>query len=351
MTKVGALFSSAVLGLFLIITACPPAWAAAAQSTSLTTSPISVDLSAKPGSSATTTLQVLNNNPEPVDVSLQVDTFRASGTSGQAQILTPGPSDSFINWVTFSKNSFLAQPGVWTPVQMTISLPDYAALGYYYAVLFKPSVAVTAKSHTNILKSSNAILVLLNAQSSNEHPQISVTSFISNKKLYEYLPATFSINVYNDGNIYLPPAGDIYISRTSNFKNIIDTLPVNTTAGNVLAGTSRVYTTEWTDGFPVFVPKTIDNQPVLNQQGKPVEQLQWNFSQIHKFRFGEYYAKMVLVYNNGTHDVPIVATVSFWVIPWKLIIGFIFFIACIVGLVILVIYLSHKLRKQSKWHA
>jgi hypothetical protein len=355
MMKFNALICSAIVGLVLCFSGVLPAWAAATTSTgtgtSLTTSPVSTELVGKPGSSVTTTLQVMNNNPTPVMITLQLDTFKASGTNGQAQILSPTSADNYINWVTFSQNSFTAQPGVWTPVQMTINLPSYASLGYYYAVLFKPSQVVSSGKHTALLKGSNAILVLLNAESGTEKPKITVTSFTSVDKIYEYLPATFKIDVYNSGDIYLPPTGNIFISKSSNFKNIIDSLNINTAAGNVLPGSSRIYSEQWTDGFPVFVPKTLDGQPVTNAKGKAVDQLKWNFSQTNRFRFGKYYAKMILVYNNGTQQIPITATVSFWVIPWKLITLFLLFIACVVGLFIVVIHLSRKVKKQTKWSA
>jgi len=347
-----ALICSAILGIVLTLSGTLPAWAAStSKGISLTTSPVSTDLTGKPGSSVSTTLQVMNNSSIPLNITLQLDTFKASGTSGQAQIIAPSSGDDFINWVTFSNQSFLAEPGVWTPVQMTINIPSYAGLGYYYAVLFKPSIPNASSKLTETLKSSNAILVLLNAESSNEHPQVKVTSFTSKDKIYEYLPASFSVNVYNNGNIYLPPTGDIYVSRTSNFNKILDAIPINTAQGNVLPGSSRVYSVQWTDGFPVFVPKTLAGQPVTNKQGQAIDQLKWDFSQSHKFRFGKYYAKMVLVYNNGTQDVPITATVSFWVIPWKLIILLILFVAIIVGLAVVVIRLSRKVKKQTKWHA
>ena len=352
MIKFRALVCSVIVGIVLTLSGSLPAWAATAnKAISLTTSPVSTDLAGKPGSSVSTTLQVMNNSSLPLNITVQLDTFKASGTTGQAQIVTPKTGDDFIKWVTFSKNSFIAQPGVWNSVQMTINLPSYAALGYYYAVLFKPTIPNPAIKGTASLKGSNAILVLLNAESANEKAKIQVTSFTTSKKIYEYLPVDFSVNVNNNGNIYLPPKGDIYISHSTNFSKPIDVLSINPSQGNVLPGSSRVYKSQWVNGFPVFVPKTLAGQPVTNKDGTPISQLKWDFSQNNKFRFGKYYAKMVLVYSNGTNDVPITATVSFWVIPWKLIILFILFIAMIVGLVILVIYLTHKLKKKTQWKA
>jgi len=323
------LFILAGLTLFV-----KPSGVLAAAAPDITTSPVSITLNAKPGTTTSTQLTVRNNGVLPVDMDIQVDTFKANGTTGQAQIQTPQPNDQSINWVHFSQNSFTAQPNTWTYVQMTISLPKSASLGYYYAVLFKPVVAVTPTGvNTNVIHGYNAVLVLLNALTANEHPQLQLASFSSDKKFYEYLPVTFSVNIHNNGNIYLPPSGDIYISRTSSFANTIDTIHINPAIGNVLPGTNRIFTAKWADGFPVFEYKELDGQVINNKQGKPVEQLKWNFSQIHKLRFGEYYARLVMVYNNGVQDVPTTSVLSFWVVPWKMILIMIFVLAFIgVGL-------------------
>ena len=358
MTKINALIFSIVTSFMLFtgtlapVSAATPSPISQSKGVSLTTSPIVSELSAKPGTSTTTTLQVMNNTTAPLQINLVVQTFRAYGTSGKAQIITPKSGDSFINWVTFSKDNFVAQPGVWTPIQMTINVPSYAGLGYYYAILFKPSIPIAQGKHLNTFKSSNAILVLLNAQSSNEKPKLELTSFTSEKHIYEYLPATFDVTVHNVGNIFLPPSGNIFISKSNEFsnKNVLSTLDINPAQGNVLPGSNRIYTSQWTDGAPVFVPKTLGSQPITDSQGNTIYQLKWNFDK-NKFRFGKYYAKLVLVYNNGTRDVPTVSVVSFWVIPWKLIILAILILVTIGGLIYAVFHLLKKSKKQSKWRA
>jgi hypothetical protein len=42
---------------------------------------------------------------------------------------------------------------------------------------------------------------------------------------------------------------------------------------------------------------------------------------VPKLRWGKYTANLLLVYDDGTKDVPIEGTLSFWVIPWRLIFG------------------------------
>ena len=53
-----------------------------------------------------------------------------------------------------------------------------------------------------------------------------------------------------------------------------------------------------------------------------------------KLRFGRYWAKVVVVYNNGQSDIPTTAMVSFWVVPWKFIgIGLLILILVMVGII------------------
>lgn len=312
--------------------------------TNITTSPVSADLTGQPGKSVSTTLQVENNEPTPVEINIQLETFKASGTNGQAQIFPAPAKSDFIKWVHFSQTSFVAEPNIWVPVTMTINLPSYASLGYYYAVIFKPQSSTVSTNDKSIIKGGNAILVLLDAKTPNTKPQLQLSSFTATKRLYEYLPVSFTVNIANTGNIYLPPTGDIFISKSSSFKSNIADIPINAAGGNILPNSSRVFNLSWSNGFPVFQPKTINGQKIVDKNGNLVQQLQWNFSKANEFRFGKYYAKLVMAYNNGTMDVPVVATLSFWVIPWK-ILGI---AAVVIVLLVVGIYTSgHRLADRT----
>jgi hypothetical protein len=306
---------------------------AANGGSTITTSPIAVDLSAAPGSTASTNLQVENNAPKAIGISVKLKEFKANGDNGQAQILTPPPGDASVSWVHFSRTSFVAQPGVWNNVTMTISLPKTAAFGYYYAVLFVPNVNVHASAqNTNTVKGANAVLVLLDAHTPNDNNSLKVQSYQVDKSSYQYLPVSFSVKVRNTGNIFTVPEGDIYISRTEGGP-AIDTLDINSGAGNVLPGTNRIFEAQWTDGFPVYQLKRVNGQIVSDKKGQPVQQLAWNINKITKFRYGKYYAHLVLVYNDGGRDIPINGEVSFWVVPWLLLVGLLVFLGLVlVGL-------------------
>ena len=302
--------------LFLV---APKALAATTTGSYLTTSPISVDLTIKPGQSQSTTLAVQNDSSVPETITVKLDKFAANGNFGMASISNPTKTDPSVSWVHFSQTSFVAQPGVWNNITMSVSVPNYASLGYYYAVLFIPKSSQTSPTVNNQIKGANAIFVLLDTNSTNEAKQLSLTSFSSVSGLYQFLPATFNILAKNIGNIHLVPQGDVYISRTLNGK-VIDTLDINSGLGNILPFSSRQFSVSWTDGLPSFEVKKIAGQALTKKNGQTVQQLRWNFSEpLSKIRFGKYYAHLVLVYNNGNHDVPINAYLTFWVIPWKLI--------------------------------
>lgn len=288
-----------------------------ATGSTITTSPVAANLSAVPGSSVSTQLQLQNNGSQAVTIQVQLEKFKAAGENGQAQIYQPASDDVSLSWVHFSQTSFLALPGVWNSITMTISVPKTAAFGYYYAVVFSPS-GTNAEVPGNTFKGANAVLVLLNARAAGEINQLQIASFTSNRRVYQYLPATLSVKVHNSGDIFTAPRGDIYISRTPTGP-VIDTLPINNGAGNVLPGTNRIFQVMWDDGFPVYRAKRINGQIVSDKSGKPVMELNWDAARLTKFRFGRYYARLVLVYNDGSRDIPLNAQVTFWVIPWLLI--------------------------------
>lgn len=354
----GVLFRRVFVGAALLVFAgtgiIAPGRAAAASNTGsvLTTSPIAVNLAGKPGQAITTTLQVQNNSPlaKTIDVSLRL--FKASGETGQAALYKPDSKNLSATWVHFSENSFAAEPGVWHRITMTINLPEDAALGYYYAVLFQPRGVSPLPDDTNKFKSANAIFVLVDAQTSGERRSLFLNSFASAKHVYEYLPADFTVTINNPGNIHVVPTGNVFISRSKTGK-VLATLAFNAGHGNILPQSTRQFQAEWSDGFPAFRPKRVNSQVVSDKAGKPIQELHWDSnSSLSKIRFGRYYAHVALVYNNGLTNVTTDSYVSFWVIPWKLILLVIAVLAVIVGTWIVVMKVLRKLarllRKPAK---
>jgi hypothetical protein len=234
--------------------------------------------------------------------------FAASGDTGEPDLFDLKPSDTYVSWVHFSPAEFTAQPNVWTSVKMTIDIPENAGLGYYLAVTFSRASEPREKA-TASLKGAVATLVLLDVHTANEKRSLELASFTTDHGLYEYLPANFKVKLHNNGNIYLDGTGNIFIQRGG---KTVDTLDFNAAGGSVLPNSNRVFTVPWSNGFPYFKQRIVNDKPVNKYD------LKWDFTKLNHLRIGRYTAKLLVVYDNGKQDVPLEASLNFWVLPWKL---------------------------------
>jgi hypothetical protein len=175
---------------------------------------------------------------------------------------------------------------------------------------------------------------------------LQVASFSTDKLFYEYLPATFKINVKNTGNVHVIPFGDLFIDSLFNKK--VAVLPANPGRGNVLPQSQREFNAVWDDAFAVRVPKTENGIVVKDSKGNPVYETKYDFSQANKFRAGKYTAHLIMVYDNGERDIPIEATVSFWVIPWKILgVGAVIVLFALLGITTTTLSYGRKVFKRS----
>jgi hypothetical protein len=334
--------------LTLLFSFSPPTFAQSAneQGLNIEISPLPIELTVKPGSTTTTDLRVRNSGTQPEQLKASLKTFEAEGADGHIVLHDPTPADDFTKWVSFDKTVFTAPPGQWQTIKMTVSPPKSAAFGYYYAVQFELANPPKPQPGTARLQGAVAIFVLLNVDSPGASRRIEVTHFSADHTTYEFLPASFNIQVRNTGNVHTAPHGNIFIKRGN---HQVAALSVNSTEGMVLPKSNRIFYANWSDGFPVYTEVKDDNgQPIKDANGNIKHQLKWDFSKVSKLRFGHYTANLVLVYNDGQRDVPISGTLSFWVIPWRLVAIIFGILALIAGLVTYVVILRRRLKNAGK---
>lgn len=308
-------FVALVLLVAVAIAAVPVGASAAetpTQGFNIITSPLPIKLTAKPGQTVQTELRMKNQGSQPETIKVGLMKFGATGENGQPNLFDLTSKDTYSSWVSFSPSQFVAEPNVWKTVTMTINVPQDAELGYYMAVTFSRASQPGEKRATSY-KGAVATLVLLDA-GGNAQRDMELLSFKSTKGLYEYLPATFEVKLRNKGNIYISPTGNIFIERGG---KVIDTLNFNEAGGSVLPDSNRVFKVKWENGFPVFKDKIVDGKPVPGKNGL-AQELKWELKNISQFRIGKYTAKLLVVYDNGTQDVPMESQLSFWVVPWKI---------------------------------
>jgi len=263
----------------------------------------------KPGTKTQVELKIRNGGSSAENLKVEARSFTLSNNSTKVNLQDTSPPD-IGQWISFSASKFTIQPGQWMSDQITFNLPKDTGFSYSFALVISRQKDVAPVGGSRVIKGSLAVFTLVNVDRPGATSNLSVNSFVSSKRMYEYLPATFSVHFRNTGNTIVQPFGNIFVERSGS-KNALATLNVNEKRGYILPGSERTITADWSDGFPAY-------KTVTNGNGSTSQKLTWNFANASKLRIGRYTAHLVAVYSQAGRDVPIEGTVSFWVIPWKI---------------------------------
>lgn len=274
-------------------------------------SPLVIDVS--PGQQKTVDLKVRNASTTAEQLKIETRGFSIAHPSEQINITTNTPAD-LAQWVHYSHPTFSVAAGEWFTQRIAINLPESAGFSYPFVVVISRQSNPAQPDGGAAIRASIAVFALVNIDKPGASRKLEIDSFKLDRNFYEYLPATFNITLKNTGNSIVQPYGNLYIQNSGNESQPLAVLPVNQTGSYILPGSSKTTTSEWTDGFPFY-------KTVKNREGTEEKQLQLNWDDLAHFRFGHYTAKLVAVYNDGSRDVPIVREVSFWIIPWRILLG------------------------------
>lgn len=289
---------------------------------SLEVSPSPLIAEVQPGKTKTLELKIRNASKKPENLKIQVRGFSIARPSEEISITNTTPPD-LAQWVSFSHPIFTVPPGQWFSQKITINLPESAGFSYPFVVVISREDDPAAVDGGAAVKGSIAVFTLVNINKPGATRKLEIESFKLDRNFYEYLPAVFNIKLKNTGNSIVQPYGNLYIQNPGKESSPLAVLPVNQTGSYILPGSSKEINSTWADGFPVFKTATDKN-------GKMDKSLQWDLDNIAHFRFGRYTAKLVAVYNDGTRDIPLVSEVSFWVIPWRILLGALVIVAILV---------------------
>lgn len=314
----------------------------------LVTSPLPINLSAKPGSEVSTQIRIKNDGSMKERLEISLLKFAAFGENGAPRILDPEPGDEYISWVSFIEPEFDIEPGEWKTVPMNIALPESASFGYYYAVVFSRAGAVSEpEAGQTAIAGGTAVLVLLEAEVPGAKREVRTVSFSTDRTIYEFLPATFTVRVENIGNVHLSPRGNVFVGRAGS--QDADILEINPEKGNILPKSFREFSTIWSDGFPAYDTVIEDGKVMRDEDGTIRKRLLWSGGDISRIRIGKYQAKLIMIYDDGQRDVPLEGVVEFWVIPWRILLGsFVIVLLVLVGVRSTLTGLFGRIKKKRK---
>jgi hypothetical protein len=297
----------AAMALFAVFLAAQAQTGTAGQGLSI--SPFVLERQMSRGQTLHETIEVTNTTNRTLPVDISVKDFAADGTTGQQTFFDPGQGDqtySLARWITINNSPKLVlAAGEKTQVDFSITPPANAEDGGHYgAVIFSFQGAPVQGSAVQVSQKIGAI-ILVKLGKVNEDGLIS--SFKTQHAIYNAPLVTFVTRFHNTGNVHVKPRGGIGIYNM--FGKKIATVLVNENANNVLPNSARDFESTWQD----------------------------------KFAFGPYTAKAELVF--GDSGTIVRAETSFWVLPWKLILG------VALGLIIVIFLFSYGIRRYNRWFA
>ncbi len=266
--------------------------------------------SVKPGVKTQLDLKIHNGGTGTENLKIEARAFTLSQDSTRVNLLDTTPPD-IANWLSFSQPRFTLQSGQWVTEQVALNVPKDAGFSYSFALVISRQSEPKPTQGGRLIKGSLAIFTLVNVDRPGATSNLEVTAFSVSKRVYEYLPATFTVHFRNNGNTIAQPYGNIFVQRGATDRLPLGSLNVNETKGYILPGTERTLSASWSDAFPVY-------QTIRAADGSTSQKLVWNWANLSKLRIGRYTAHLVAVYSQAGRDVPIEGNVTFWVIPWKI---------------------------------
>ena len=292
---------------------------------SLQVSPSPLVVTVKPGEQKTVEIKVYNAGLTSEKLKIALQAFKADRSNSKVT-LEPNSPVEVASWVSFANPNFSVKPGERFTEKMLINTPASAGFNYNFALIISRQVPAKAAVGQSAIQGTVAIFSLLDIDRPGANRKLAIANIKSDRSIYEYLPATFTVHLRNDGNTLLLPDGNGYIQRQSASKKPIAVLALNPGGLYLLPGVERDYQVSWTDGLPAYVTT------VEAANAAPQQHLTWNWRNSH-FRIGRYVARFVIVYDDGHRDVPVEGETSFWVIPWKLLLGLLVaFLILVIGL-------------------
>lgn len=290
-TTTTGIIITAAIGLSAIANAVdqPPGQA-------LEIAPPVLNLKANPGETVSATINLRDVSSSPLVVTGTVDDFTANGEDGVPKILidaTEPTPYSIKNWVQPLAKLTL-KPRQIEALPVVIKIPADASPGGYYGVIRFTAAAPGIDTSGVSLSASLGALVFLRVNGT-ANEQLALDGFYVSKTntdqagwLFEEQPITFNQRIKNTGNVYEQPTGQITVKDM--FGNPVASVNVNLERRSILPGTTR------------RMDQALDKSNIGN-----------------RMLFGLYRANLVL--NYGESGKQLTSETSFWIIPWRLVLG------------------------------
>jgi len=231
-----------------------------------------------PGARAEGITKIINDSSTALTFNLNVQDFIVTDTIGTPNILPPGTLNdkySAAAWIGVTPNKFTLQPGEKQTLNYYIQVPkDARPGGHYAAIVYTPEVKAGATGTGSTVNSQLGSIFYITVNGP-INQQTLVSKFFANP-FQEYGPVNVLTQLKNLGDLHVAPQGVITV--TGLFFNKTQTLPTR----NIFPQAARDFSN--TFGQTLMI--------------------------------GRYKATLLASYGTN-NNLPLMATVYFWVFPWR----------------------------------
>lgn len=280
-------------------------------------SPATIDLLGSRNESVASTFTVVNTQSTDQIYYLDTLSFQPKNETGEPQFSSQKTLDDLARWISFPSDRILVPARSKLDVPFTVQVPaDISSGSYQSAITVSSAPAEVVATNGAIIEAKTAILVFLTVKG-DSIKKAALLDFLSKGTwLRSNLHQTFTYRIQNQGNVYTIPEGTITIKDL--IGRTIQTRVANEEKSRVLPMSTRFFQT--TSQKPSGFLNRLKDQSKL-------------------FAIGPMHATLAL--NLGEGFQPIQSTLSFWYVPYQLILSVVIFI----GLIFLG---YHKLSKHKK---
>jgi len=281
---------------------------AAFKGEGLTISPPLLELTLKPGESSNQTIRITNPTEKVVEFYPKAMNFEAKGEGGEPSFYESTDEThkfSLARWISFKETKLALTPEQVVEFKYTISVPSDAEPGGHYGVVFFANEPPKSESNTSKVSLGSMVgeLVLVRVPGQIVEKGI-IEEFKTDKGLYLWGDVNILTRISNIGNVHFKPKGTIDI--TGWFGEPAK-LIFNEQNGNILPDSIRKFENKW---------------------------------KVSGFKLGRYTAEEKLTY--GESEKNLSARVSFWYIPWWLI------VIVVVLILLTITYIWWRKRRKKK---
>lgn len=261
----------------------------------LTVSPATLEITVDPGQVYTGEVEIFNEQDSTKTFYTSFENFEPQGNSGAPYFI--GAKDGLATWIK-SEDAITIESGQRVPVAYTISVPENAKPGGYFAAFFFGTQPPTGEKGGEVsIGGKIGILILLRVSGDIEE-SAGIANFSATRRVVSTLPVSMEYSFTNTGGDRVVPKGEVVIINT--FGKEVVMLLANENNGSVLPASTRAFTVQW--------------------QNEEAQELTGFFStalsQIKDFHFGRYKANLSLTWGQSGQTGS--QTEVFYIVPWQL---------------------------------